>query len=118
MTLKELRKSKRITQVDAAKVCNVSLRKYKRLEKNDRYVDSLKYQKCISILSNLKKNSVPNKNKYNIAVIGAGYVGLSIGVLLSEYHNVTLVDINEEKVNLINNKISPIKDDDIDYYLQ
>ena len=52
-----------------------------------------------------------------IAVAGTGYVGLSISILLSQYSDVTAVDIVEERVNLINNKKSPIQDDYIEDYL-
>lgn len=52
-----------------------------------------------------------------IAVAGTGYVGLSISVLLSQHHEVVAVDIIPEKVNLINNGKSPIKDDYIEEYL-
>lgn len=52
-----------------------------------------------------------------IAVAGTGYVGLSIATLLSQHHEVTAVDIVPEKVELINNKKSPIQDDYIEKYL-
>ena len=52
-----------------------------------------------------------------IAVAGTGYVGLSIAILLAQHHEVTAVDIMEEKVNQINQKISPIQDDYIEEYL-
>ena len=52
-----------------------------------------------------------------IAVAGTGYVGLSLAVLLAQHNEVTAVDIIEEKVNKINNKISPIQDDYIEEYL-
>ena len=55
--------------------------------------------------------------KLNIAVAGTGYVGLSIAVLLSQHHHVTAVDIVPEKVELINQKKSPIQDDCIEKYL-
>ena len=55
--------------------------------------------------------------KLNIAVAGPGYVGLSIAVLLSQHHHVTAVDIVPEKVELINQKKSPIQDDYIEKYL-
>lgn len=55
--------------------------------------------------------------KYTIAVAGTGYVGLSIATLLSQHHKVFAVDIIEEKVNLINNRKSPIQDDYIEQYL-
>ena len=52
-----------------------------------------------------------------IAVAGTGYVGLSIATLLAQHHEVTAVDIIEEKVNLINQRKSPIQDDYIEEYL-
>ena len=52
-----------------------------------------------------------------IAVAGTGYVGLSIATLLSQHHHVTAVDIIPEKVELLNNKKSPIQDDYIEKYL-
>ena len=52
-----------------------------------------------------------------IAVAGTGYVGLSIATLLAQHHEVTAVDIIEEKVNMINNKKSPIQDDEIEDFL-
>jgi len=52
-----------------------------------------------------------------IAVAGTGYVGLSIATLLSQHHQVTAVDIIPEKVEMINNKKSPIQDDYIEKYL-
>lgn len=55
--------------------------------------------------------------KYNIAVAGTGYVGLSIATLLSHHNHVTAVDIIPEKVDLINNRKSPIQDDYIEMYL-
>lgn len=53
-----------------------------------------------------------------IAVAGTGYVGLSLAVLLSRYHDVIAVDLIEEKVEKINKKISPIKDEYIEKYLK
>ncbi len=55
--------------------------------------------------------------KKNIAVAGTGYVGLSIATLLAQHNHVTAVDIVPEKVDLINNKKSPIQDDYIEKYL-
>lgn len=52
-----------------------------------------------------------------IAVAGTGYVGLSLAVLLAQHNKVTAVDIIPEKVELINNKKSPIQDDYIEKYL-
>ena len=52
-----------------------------------------------------------------IAVAGTGYVGLSIATLLSQHHQVTAVDVIPEKVDLINQRKSPIQDDYIEKYL-
>ena len=52
-----------------------------------------------------------------VAVAGTGYVGLSIATLLSQHHHVTTVDVIPEKVEKLNNKISPIQDDYIEKYL-
>lgn len=52
-----------------------------------------------------------------IAVVGTGYVGLSIAILLSQNHQVTAVDIVPEKVELINNRKSPLQDEYIEKYL-
>lgn len=56
-------------------------------------------------------------NDLKIAVAGTGYVGLSIATLLAQHHKVTAVDIIPEKVELINNKKSPIQDEYIEKYL-
>ena len=55
--------------------------------------------------------------KKNIAVAGTGYVGLSIATLLAQHHRVMAVDVIPEKVEKINNRISPIQDDYIEKYL-
>ena len=53
-----------------------------------------------------------------IAVAGTGYVGLSIATLLSQHNEVVALDVIKEKVDMINNKISPIKDNEIEDYLK
>ena len=58
-----------------------------------------------------------NFNELKIAVAGTGYVGLSIATLLAQHHHVTAVDVIPEKVEKLNNKISPIQDDYIEKYL-
>ena len=62
-----------------------------------------------------RKNN--EQHSYNIVVVGTGYVGLSLAVLLSRYNHVTAVDIIEEKVQLINKRMSPIQDEYIEKYL-
>lgn len=57
------------------------------------------------------------KEKYNIAIAGTGYVGLSIATLLAQHNHVTAVDVIPEKVEKINDHISPIQDEYIEKYL-
>ena len=58
-----------------------------------------------------------NFQDIKVAVAGTGYVGLSIATLLSQHHHVTAVDVIPEKVEKLNNRISPIQDDYIEKYL-
>ncbi|WP_022757568.1 nucleotide sugar dehydrogenase [Butyrivibrio fibrisolvens] len=62
-------------------------------------------------------NSLPKVSPKNIAVAGTGYVGLSLATLLAQHNHVTAVDIIPEKVEMLNNKKSPIQDDYIEKYL-
>ena len=63
------------------------------------------------------QNIMRDFNNIKVAVAGTGYVGLSIATLLSQHHHVTAVDVIPEKVEKLNNKISPIQDDYIEKYL-
>ena len=63
------------------------------------------------------KNFILEMSKMKIAVAGTGYVGLSIATLLAQHHEVMAIDIIEEKVNMINNRKSPIQDNEIEAFL-
>lgn len=53
-----------------------------------------------------------------LAVAGTGYVGLSLAVLLAQHHEVVAVDVIQEKVDLINKRISPIQDEEIERFFK
>lgn len=65
----------------------------------------------------IEEGKIQVMKKYKIAVAGTGYVGLSLSVLLAQYHEVIAIDIVEEKVNMINAHKSPIQDEYIEKYL-
>ncbi len=67
--------------------------------------------------SNIDEYKVSALPKYNIVVAGTGYVGLSLAILLARHNKVTAVDIIPEKVDMLNKRISPIKDEYIEKYL-
>jgi UDPglucose 6-dehydrogenase len=58
------------------------------------------------------------KNSFNVAVVGAGYVGLSNALLLAKHNQVVILDINKDTIDMLNNKKSPIEDEYIQEYLQ
>ena len=117
MTLKELRLSKRISQSDASLILGIPLRTYKRIENDPSYICTHKYNFAYEKLSNTAENKKSTK-KYNFAVVGAGYVGFSLAVLLSTRHHVTVVDINLDKIAKINERNPLFYDQDIEYYLK
>lgn len=120
MELKELRISKGLSQIQASKLVNIPIRTYKRLENDESSKRSFKYEQVYKIIKEYKKvdKITKNKNKsYHIAIAGIGYVGLSLGVLLSTDNEVTMVDIVQNKVDLINKHQSPFKDSLIEEYL-
>ena len=120
------RKEKQITQKQLSELTGINRAMISRLEKKD-------YQPSIQQLETLgevldfepvdlfveeKEISVVNTHEpLNIAVAGTGYVGLSIATLLAQNNHVTAVDIIPEKVEMINNRKSPIQDEYIEKYL-
>ena len=117
MNLKELRVSKGLSQKDASFFLSIPLRTYKRLENESNYSKNSKYSYALNKLKDYKKEVV-NTKSYKITVVGAGYVGLSLAVLLSTSNKVNIVDINEDKINKINNREPIFVDKDIEYYLK
>ena len=117
MTLKELRKQKGLTQLEASLICDVPLRTYKRLENDDNYINTYKYQYVIGSLYKY----LPTKNDVSsdktISVVGLGYVGLSNAVILAQHNKVYAIDISKEKIELIKNKKVPFVDKELNQYL-
>ena len=121
------RKEKKITQAQLAEITGINRGMISRLEGCD-YTPSIDQLQAIGevlgfevvdLFEEEKQASTiksPDR-KYNIAVAGTGYVGLSIATLLSQHNHVTAVDIIPEKVDLINHRKSPIQDDYIEKYL-
>lgn len=127
-TVVRLRKEKEFTQIQLAEATGINRTMIGRLE-NANYLPSIEQlQNLGEILgfevvdlfideeSAVSKRTVLDK-KYNIAVAGTGYVGLSIATLLAQHNHVTAVDIVPEKVERINNRKSPIQDEYIEKYL-
>ncbi|EOU1740944.1 nucleotide sugar dehydrogenase [Clostridium perfringens] len=122
----ESRKEKNITQQQLADLTNINRAMISRLESMD-YIPSIpQLEKLgevlefepISLFLNDEIKAYPLKcSPLNIAVAGTGYVGLSIATLLAQNNHVIAVDIIPEKVEMINNKKSPIQDDYIEKYL-
>ena len=127
-TVSDKRKEKNITQTKLAEISGINRTMISRLESLD-YTPSIdQLQKLGEVLDFdvvdlfVEEKRETSKNfsnkKYNIAVAGTGYVGLSIATLLSQHNHVTAVDIIKEKVDLINDRKSPIQDEYIEKYLE
>ena len=120
MNLKEIRISKGLTQLEASKIVLIPLRTYKRYENDESYQKSFKYEQIIKVLSDYsdKPDKKEASKQLKIAIAGIGYVGLSLGVLLSEKNEVTITDVIKDKIDDINHKKSPFVDKDISYYFK
>lgn len=126
-TVKTKRKEKGLTQIDLAKLTGINRSMIGQLE-NMTFKPSIEQLEALAEaldfdITNLYADdakstpkAVPAK-RYNVAVAGTGYVGLSIATLLSQHNHVTAVDIIPEKVDLINKRRSPIQDEYIEKYL-
>lgn len=126
LTIRKRRKDMNLTQADLAKATGINRVTIGRIE-NKEYTPSIEQLQSlgealdfepIDLFIEEQKNNIPlPKKKYNIAVAGTGYVGLSIAVLLAQHNHVTAVDILKEKIDLINRRESPIQDEYIERYL-
>ena len=128
-TVHRLRKEKRLTQAQLAAATGINRAMIGRMENKD-YVPSVEQLQALGetlgfeVVDLFVEDGVENTpapaavgKRYNIAVAGTGYVGLSLAILLAQHNHVTAVDIVPEKVALINSKKSPIQDEYIEKYL-
>lgn len=124
-TVKKKRKAKGMTQAELSKATGMNRSMIGRME-NMTFKPSIEQLEVLAqtldfdlidlYAEEAKPKTMPAK-RYNIAVAGTGYVGLSIATLLAQHNHVTAVDIIPEKVELINARKSPIQDEYIEKYL-
>ena len=124
-TIHNNRKSLKISMEDLASVTGIHRTMIGRIERGD-YIPTIEQLESLAkalhfepvdLFVDEKELAAENRKKYNIAVAGTGYVGLSIATLLAQHNHVTAVDIIPEKVDLINQRKSPIQDEYIEKYL-
>ncbi len=120
------RKSKHMTQKQLSDLTGINRTMISRLEKKDYQPsiqqlevlgETLEFEPVSMFVEEKAVSSIKAHTPMNIAVAGTGYVGLSIATLLAQHNHVTAVDIIPEKVEMINNKKSPIQDEYIEKYL-
>lgn len=126
-TIKSSRKSRGITQAQLSELTGVNRAMIGRIENYDymptiEQIESLGNALGFEAVDMFVEETAPETEKAvaaprKIAVAGTGYVGLSLAVLLAQHNQVTAVDIIPEKVDLINQRRSPIQDDCIEEYL-
>ena len=120
------RKAMKLTQAQLSKATGINRALLSRLESLD-YIPSIEQLQSLAEALNFDPiemfvdssadGVIAIDRSYNIAVAGTGYVGLSLAVLLAQHNSVTAIDIIPEKVELLNNHVSPIQDDYIEKYL-
>ena len=124
-TVARLRKEKSMTQAPLADATGINRALISRIEQHD-FVPSIEQLEHLGevlafditeLFINSCSEKLASPAPMNIAVAGTGYVGLSIATLLAQHNHVTAVDIIPEKVEQINNRISPIQDEYIEKYL-
>lgn len=119
------RKELNMTQKQLSDMTGINRAQLSRLEQQD-YLPLIPQLEALGdalgfdlddVFTDAKSNKLQSPAPLNIAVAGTGYVGLSIATLLAQHNHVTAVDIIPEKVDMINNRKSPIQDEYIEKYL-
>lgn len=125
-TVVSRRKALKITQAELSKTTGIHRGLLSRLESQDftpsidqlqALAEALNFDPTELFVDTATTVTIGIDRSYKIAVVGTGYVGLSLTVLLAQHNQVTAVDIIPEKVDKINNYISPIQDEYIEKYL-
>ena len=119
------RKAAKMTQAQLAEKTGINRAQLSRLEQED-YYPSIPQLEALGealdfdlddVFINAASKKIESPSPLNIAVAGTGYVGLSIATLLAQHNHVTAVDVIPDKVEMLNNRKSPIQDDYIEKYL-
>lgn len=119
------RKAAKLTQVQLAEKTGINRAQLSRLEQED-YYPSIPQLEALGealgfdlddVFINAANKKMESPSPLNIAVAGTGYVGLSIATLLAQHNHVTAVDVIPKKIEMLNNRKSPIQDDYIEKYL-
>ena len=119
------RKAAKMTHAQLAEKTGINRAQLSRLEQED-YYPSIPQLEALGealdfdlddVFINASSKKIESPSPLNIAVAGTGYVGLSIATLLAQHNHVTAVDVIPEKVEMLNNRKSPIQDDYIEKYL-
>ena len=119
------RKAAKMTQAQLAEKTGINRAQLSRLEQED-YYPSIPQLEALGealdfdlddVFINAVSKKIESPSPLNIAVAGTGYVGLSIATLLAQHNHVTAVDVIPEKVEMLNNRKSPIQDDYVEKYL-
>lgn len=119
------RKAAKMTQAQLAEKTGINRAQLSRLEQED-YYPSIPQLEALGealdfdlddVFINASSKKIESPSPLNIAVAGTGYVGLSIATLLAQHNHVTAVEVIPEKVEMLNNRKSPIQDDYIEKYL-
>ena len=124
--IRDLRKKKNLTQIQLSEATGINRAMIGRIEKSD-YIPTINQMEALAQVLDFEPaelfiEAAAQRNKEalpprKIAVAGTGYVGLSLAVLLAQHNQVIAVDVVPEKVELINERKSPIQDDHIERYL-
>ena len=124
-TVKKQRKAKGMTQAELSEATGINRSMIGQME-NMTFKPSIEQLEALSqaldfdvidLYTEEVKPKAALAKRYNIAVAGTGYVGLSVATLLAQHNHVTAVDIIPEKVRLINDRKSPVQDEYIEKYL-